>query len=108
VRLIIATLQDYDAPGLLRELTARGLGATQIASTGGALRSGTITLLVGVPESQVRPVLRLIDEHTQATVEQFGAEPPGDDEGWYPPGLGTAKLGGAIVSVLKVVRFERL
>jgi uncharacterized protein YaaQ len=108
MRLIVATIQDYDAPGLLAELTTHGWGATQIASTGGALRSGTTTLLIGAPERQLSAILRLIDEHCRRSSELPGPEPSASDEGWYSSGLVTGESGGAAISVLKIVRFERL
>ena len=107
MRLIIATMQDYDAPGLLGELARRGWGATQIASTGGALRSGATTLLIGVEQPQVAQVLRVIDEHCRRSDEAPAVE-TNEDEGWYPPALLWGKAGGAAVSILKVHRFERL
>jgi uncharacterized protein YaaQ len=107
MRLIVASIQDYDAPALLRDLAGHGWGATQIASTGNALRSGATTLLIGVPASRVRPVLRLIAEHCGRSSQLPPPEPSGEDDPWYPPPI-AAELGGAAVSVLKVVRFERL
>jgi uncharacterized protein YaaQ len=108
MRLVIASIQDYDAAALLRDLSARGWGATQIASTGGALRSGATTLLIGVPATQVRQVLRLIEEHCGRSTELLPLEQGNDEDTWYPPPPVAAELGGASVSVLKVVRFERL
>jgi hypothetical protein len=35
MRLIIASIQDYDAATLLRDLAGHGWGATQIATTAG-------------------------------------------------------------------------
>jgi uncharacterized protein YaaQ len=106
MRLIVASIHDYDAAALLRDLTEHGWRATQIASTGNPFRSGATTLLIGVPATQARRVLRLIDEHCGHSVAP-PLEPGPDDEIWYPPAAPT-ELGGATLSVLKVVRFERL
>ena len=108
MRLVVATMQDYDAPGLLRDLARRGWGATQIASTGKALRAGTTTLLIGVPQGQVPQVLRLIDEHCRRSVEPVTPDLSSDEGTFYPSGLVATESGGAAVSVLKVVHFERL
>jgi uncharacterized protein YaaQ len=107
MRLIVAAIQDYDASALLRDLTGRGWRATQIASTGNPFRSGATTLLIGVPASQTRQVLRLIDEHCGRSAAPPPVEPGAEEETWYPPAVAT-ELGGAAVSVLRVVRFERL
>ena len=103
--LIAATIEDYDAPPLLRELVARGWGATQIAATGNALRGGRLTVLIGVPATQTRSVLRLIEEHCRPSVEAQPAELDVHDESWHPT---SAVMGGASVLVLPVVRFVRL
>lgn len=108
MRLIVATIEDYDAPGLMRDLTRRGWRATQIAHTGGALRGGQVSMLIGVRSTQVRQVLRLIDEHCRRSLEPSLPEPGNEDEPWYPPASVAAELGGASVLVLPVVRFERL
>jgi uncharacterized protein YaaQ len=106
MKLILATIEDYDAPALLRALAERGWGATQIAATGGALRSGRVTLLIGLPAPQVRPALRLIREYCRQSVEPQTIEAD-TDETWYPPAPVAALMGGALVLVLPVVRFER-
>jgi uncharacterized protein YaaQ len=53
-------------------------------------------------------ILRLIDEHCRRSSELPGPEPSASDEGWYSSGLVTGESGGAAISVLKIVRFERL
>ena len=107
MKLIVATIEDYDAPALLRALAERGWGATQIAATGGPWRGGRVTLLVGVQSAQVRAVLRLIAEYCRQSIEPHTAE-PGDDDAWYPPAPVAALMGGATLLVVPVARFERM
>lgn len=108
MRLIVATLQDDEAAGLLADLTRQGWGATQVASTGGALRSGATTLFIGVPRAQVSRVLRIIDEHCRRLDDSPFEPVAADDEAWYPPAMAAGEVGGAAISILKVVRFEQL
>lgn len=107
MKLIIAMIEDYDAPALLRALAKRGWGATQIAATGGALRGGRVTLLIGIQATQVRSALRLIAEHCRQGVEPATMD-TGDEEAWYPPAPVAALMGGASVLVVPVVRFEQI
>jgi uncharacterized protein YaaQ len=101
MRLVVATVQDDAAPPLLSALTIQGFRATRIGGTGGPLRAGTATVLIGVAAERVPTVLGLIAEVCQAV----GAPPT--TSAWYSP---DPDAGGspAHVSVLNVARFERL
>ncbi len=48
MKLIIAIVQDEDASRLVSNLMNEGYGVTKLATTGGFLRAGNTTLLVGV------------------------------------------------------------
>ncbi|MER3557036.1 MAG: hypothetical protein C4302_03585, partial [Thermus sp.] len=48
MKLILAIVQDTDAPGLTKALLEKGFQSTKLASTGGFLREGNTTLLIGV------------------------------------------------------------
>jgi uncharacterized protein YaaQ len=60
MKMICAIVQDEDAGGLLDTLAERGLRATKVSSTGGFLRSGNSTILIGVEDSQVVGVLDIL------------------------------------------------
>jgi uncharacterized protein YaaQ len=108
MKLIMATIQEYDAPGLLRECAARGWGVTQVATTGSVLRSGQMTLLIGVAASQARAVVRLIEEYCRVTVEPTEPDQSPGDETWHLPAPIESVMGGGSIAVVPVVRFVRL
>lgn len=60
MKLMIAVVQDKDAPRLLGQLMKKGLRATRLSSTGGFLREGNTTVLVGVEEDQVEVVMEAV------------------------------------------------
>lgn len=62
MRLIIAMIQDQDVNKLLGVLTEHGYPATKLASTGGFLRQGNTTLLMGVTDDKVTEVTELIKD----------------------------------------------
>ncbi len=108
MKLVIAVVQDYDTDRLLRRIVDAGLHATRLASTGGFLRTGNTTLLLGVPDGAVRRVLGLVAEtcgrrHGQP-VPALGPELPE----LYAVGMAEVPLGGAVTFVANVSRFERL
>ena len=87
-RLIIAILRDADGEDVLQALLAENFRVTRIASTGGFLRRGNSTLLIGVEKERVETAVQLIREHSAPAID---------------PGLKRAT-----VFVLKVDQFEQL
>src|SRR5690606_21136355 len=65
VKLIIAVVQDRDSNRLSRALVRENLRVTKLASTGGFLREGNTTFLIGVDDDQVEKVLRIIRENSR-------------------------------------------
>ncbi|MBW6465476.1 MAG: cyclic-di-AMP receptor [Brevefilum sp.] len=60
MKLIIAIIKDEDNDAVSKALTENEFRVTFIASTGGFLRSGRSTLLVGVEDEQVEKALEII------------------------------------------------
>ncbi|MBQ9914625.1 MAG: cyclic-di-AMP receptor, partial [Clostridia bacterium] len=53
MKLVFAIVNNEDGNLVLRELTKAGFSVTKMASTGGFLRSGNTTLLVGTEAENV-------------------------------------------------------
>lgn len=53
MKLIIAILRDVDAGPVIDQLVTQEYRVTRVASTGGFLRRGNATLLIGVETEQV-------------------------------------------------------
>ena len=60
MKLIIAVVQDKDHRKVTDALLERGYKFTNIASTGGLLREGNVTFLIGVEEDQVEDSIRCV------------------------------------------------
>ncbi|MFZ5879085.1 MAG: cyclic-di-AMP receptor [Chloroflexota bacterium] len=60
MKMIIIIVKDQDADALTQALTGGAFRVTRIASTGGFLRSGVATLLVGVDDNQVEQAVGLM------------------------------------------------
>lgn len=108
MKLVVAIVQDYDVNQLLTAITKVGFRATRIGSTGGFLRVGNTTLLIGVDDHHVSRVLRIIDANCRERLEAVQPEIIGDMHDWYPPDLVEVQVGGATVFTMPVVRFERI
>ena len=108
MKLVFAIVQDYDANQLLNAITELGFRSTRISSTGGFLRVGNTTLMIGIEDHQLPHVLRVIDQNCRERTETIQPEIIGDIHEWYPSDLVEVTVGGATVFVLPVERFERI
>lgn len=63
MKLIIAIIHDEDNDRVSRMLTGENFRVTMIASTGGFLRSGRSTLLIGVEDERLERALQLLREN---------------------------------------------
>jgi uncharacterized protein YaaQ len=108
MKLIVAIVQDYDTDRLLRAIGAAGLRATRIASTGGFLRTGNTTVLMGVEDDRVATCLDLLKASCASRVERPAVD-LFDDLGLLAPGtVSEVTIGGAVVFVIAVSRFVRI
>ena len=106
MRLVVAVVQDYDTDRLLSAVTAAGLAATRLASSGGFLRTGNTTVLMGVPTGEVERCLALV----RATCGRRPAVPQPStfsDAEWQETTIDEVQVGGAVLFVVPVARFVR-
>ena len=61
MKLILAIVQDEDSVGVMDELNVNGFMVTKMCSSGGFLRAGNTTLLIGIEEDKVEQVLKIIE-----------------------------------------------
>ncbi len=109
VKLVIAIVQDEDMDSLTEALIAAGHRFTKVSTTGSFLRTGNSSLLIGVEDEAVEPVLAILKRtcrrRTQIAVPYSPALEPGL---LYMPENFEVEVGGAVVFVANVSRFERL
>ena len=60
MKMIILILKDNDSDAITQALTSAQYRVTRVASTGGFLRSGVVTLLLGVLDERLDAALDLI------------------------------------------------
>ncbi|MEP6895344.1 MAG: cyclic-di-AMP receptor [Chloroflexota bacterium] len=60
MKMIILIVKDNDSDEVTQALTSEQYRVTRVASTGGFLRSGVVTLLLGVKDERVESALELI------------------------------------------------
>jgi uncharacterized protein YaaQ len=108
MKLVVAVIQDKDSHRLLAALVSTGIRATKLASTGGFLREGNTTLLIGVPDEQVEQVVEIIKTNCQAREQLVTPlSPVGGPADTYIPYPVEVQVGGATIFVLPVDRFVK-
>lgn len=109
MKLIVAIVHDRDRHKLSDHLVKDGFRFTQLTSTGGFLREGNTTFLIGVQDDQVDAALQVVDECSK-TREQFVNLLPPDAAavGALIANPVSVKVGGAVVFVLPVDHFAKM
>ncbi|MBO4926525.1 MAG: cyclic-di-AMP receptor [Clostridia bacterium] len=108
MKLIIAIVQDEDANHLIGTLMDEGFSVTKLATTGGFLKSGNTTLLLGVDDGRLQEALGIIEKVCKSR-KQIAASPVtmGDSGGMYASFPIEVTVGGATVFVLTVDQFVK-
>lgn len=102
MKLIIAIVQDEDADILVDELMGKDFRITKLASTGGFLKSGNTTLLMGVEEDNVNKCLEIIQKNSKKrTITSTLMNLSIQGDGYMPYPL-EVTVGGANIFVLDV------
>jgi uncharacterized protein YaaQ len=70
MKMIIIIAQDNDADTLTRAFTAGNFRVTRIASTGGFMRSGVVTMLLGVEDLQVDAAIKVAHDALPASTDK--------------------------------------
>ena len=69
MKMIVAILQDEDAEAATDALTKSDLCVSRVASTGGFLRQGSSTLMIGVDDKDVDDAIQIINDNCPPSVE---------------------------------------
>lgn len=109
MKLIAAIIQDEDASRLVGKLMDEGFGVTKLATTGGFLRAGNTTLLIGVDDAKLPAAMAVIEKVCKSR-KQMATAPTvmSGVNGAYSPYPIEVMVGGATVFVLPVEQFVKL
>lgn len=109
MKLIIAIVQDEDSSRLIGQLMNDGFGVTKLATTGGFLRAGNTTLLVGVEDDRFQEAMDLIEKVCKSRKQMATSPSPvAGTTGVYVPYPIEVMVGGATIFVLNVEQFIKI
>ena len=107
MKMLLAIINYDDSQSVIAALTQEGFSVTRLATTGGFLKSGNVTVLIGLDESRLDDAFQIIRDHCRKrkqivpTTTELGM-------GFFPTMPVQVEVGGATVFVLGVERFEKL
>lgn len=107
MKLILAILSNDDSPAASNALNKNGFQVTKLATTGGFLRAGNTTLIVGCEDEKVQDAINIIGEYSS---KRTGIVPStaSYDIGRYASFPVEVQVGGATIFVLNVEQFVKL
>lgn len=109
MKLIIAVVHDEDSHKLMDLLNEAKYGVTMLASTGGFLRTGNTTLLIGAEEDKIENALDIIRENCKSRKKiASNISPSVVGTGVYMPYPVEVHVGGATVFVVDVEQFIKI
>lgn len=109
MKMIIAIVQDEDSGHLVNNLMTEGYRVTKLATTGGFLRAGNSTLLIGVEEEKFDGAMAIIEKVCKSRKQIATAPSPiSGSTGVYVPYPIEVMVGGATIFVLDVDKFIKI
>ena len=110
MKLILAIVSNDDSGAVSSALTRGGFSVTKLATTGGFLRKGNSTLMIGVEDDKVKQVIDIIKhecgERQKITVNMPYVSGPAMVN--YSTMPMTVEVGGATIFVVDVEHFEKI
>ncbi|MBR2823028.1 MAG: cyclic-di-AMP receptor [Clostridia bacterium] len=110
MKLIIAIVQDEDSGRLITGLMEKGFGVTKLATTGGFLKAGNTTLMIGVEDEGVSDAVRTIETVCKSRKQMMTAHStiPGGQGSGFTSFPMEVTVGGATLFVLSVDQFLKV
>lgn len=105
---MLVIVQDADASKLQAALVAAKFQATKLATTGGFLREGNTTFIIGVNDDDVSSISDIVKNTCQERTQTQAISPLAGSPEPYFSHVMDVSVGGAVMFVLNVESFERV
>src|SRR5690625_3759517 len=109
MKLIIAVVQDKDSNRLVTALSKENFRTTKLATTGGCLKEGNTTLMIGCEDEHIDEALKIIKDNCSQREQMVAPiSPMGGNADSYIPKPVKVEVGGATVFILPIESFYRV
>lgn len=108
MKLIIAVVQDKDTNRLINALSHENFQTTKLATTGGFLKEGNTTIMIGCQTDHIDAALKIIEENCSQREQMVAPiSPMGGNADAFIPKPVKVEVGGATVFVVPIEAFYR-
>ncbi|SDC56249.1 Uncharacterized protein YaaQ [Pelagirhabdus alkalitolerans] len=106
MKLVIAVVEDKDSHRLVDALSDQNFKTTKLSTTGGFLKEGNTTLMIGCEDENVDDALEIIKKNSSQREQMVAPiSPMGGSADSYIPQPINIEVGGATVFVVPVESF---
>ena len=107
MKLILAIVSNDDSSNVVSALTKENYSVTRLATTGGFLKAGNTTIIVGTDDEKVDHVIEVIGNESKRRTEVVPST-ASYDIGRYASFPVEVQVGGATIFVIEVAQFLKL
>lgn len=108
MKLVVCIVHNRDRNRVTEELVKSGFKFTVIGSTGGFLREGNTTFLIGVQEDELATLKKVVAQNSQSREQLVNVMPfESAPAGAFIPSPVKVPVGGAVLFVMNVDEFVR-
>lgn len=108
MKLVIGIVNSDDAGELLSEITKASFQATKLSTSGGFLKMGNVTVLVGVEDEKLDEVLDIFRNCCSRRKQIVSTAPAFLGDGFINATPVEVTIGGATVFVVDVEQFMKI
>lgn len=108
MKLVIGIINSDDANDLLAEITKASFQATKLSTSGGFLKMGNVTVLVGVEDEKVDEVVEIFKSCCSRRTQMIPTAPPYMGEGFVSAAPVNVTIGGATLFIIDVDKMIKL
>ena len=107
MKLVLAIVSNDDSSSVSASLTKANYSVTRLATTGGFLRAGNTTIIVGCEDDRVDSCVEIIGNESKRRTEVVPST-ASYDIGRYASFPVEVQIGGATIFVLDVAQFHKI
>lgn len=108
MKLVIGIINSDDANDLLAEITKASFQATKLSTSGGFLKMGNVTVLVGVEDEQVDDVVEIFRNCCSRRTQMIPTASHYIGEGFVSAAPFQVTIGGATLFIIDVDKMIKL
>ncbi len=108
MKLVVGIVNSEDANDLLSEITKASFQATKLSTSGGFLKMGNVTVLVGVEDDKVDSLVEIFKSCCSRRTQMIPTTPTFLGEGFITGAPVEVTIGGATLFVLDVDKLIKL